>query len=168
MIQSWLGRRRVRVLVSSLPGSNGRRTAALAGESCELVNDPLPELVSRLDLALVCSGTASLELALAGVPHAVAYRTSAFNYAIARRLVKVPHIALANLILERPLVSEHVQGAADPTHLANALLRLLNTPGQRQDFYGGCTELRRRCGGAGVWGRAARAILALLDARQEA
>ncbi len=168
MIQSWLGRRRVRILVSSVPGSDGRHTAELAGEGCELVDEPMPELVERLDLALVCSGTASLEVALAGVPHALAYRTSSFNYAIARRLVNVPNIGLANLVLGRTLVSEHIQSDADPTHLANSLLRLLNTPGQRREFYRGCADLRRRCGGAGVWRRAARAILALLDERQEA
>jgi lipid-A-disaccharide synthase len=168
MIQSWLGRRRVRVLVSVVPGSDGRRTAELAGEGCELFNDPVPELVEKLDLALVCSGTASLEMALAGVPHALAYRTSSLNYAIARRLVKVPYIGLANLILERRLVSEHIQGDADPTHLANALLRLLNTPGARHEFYRGCADLRRRCGGAGVWRRAARAIVGMLDAEREA
>ncbi|RKZ14186.1 lipid-A-disaccharide synthase [bacterium] len=168
IIQSWLGRRRVRVLVSSAPGSDGRRLAALAGEGCELVDLPLPELLEQLDLALVCSGTASLETALAGVPHAIAYRTSGLNHAIAKRLVKTSHIGLANLILERTLVPEHIQDDADPAHLANALLRLLNAPGQRRDYYRGCTDLRRRCGGAGVWRRAARAILALLDERREA
>jgi lipid-A-disaccharide synthase len=161
MIQTWLGRRRVKVIVSRAPGRDGRRVDALAGEAATVSDEPLPLLCERLDLALVCSGTASLELALAGVPHALAYRTSALNYAIARRLVRVSHIGLANLILERPLVPEHVQDAADPTPLANSLLGLLNTPGARRDFLAGCEQLRRRCGPAGVWQRAARAILDL-------
>jgi len=163
MAQSWLGRRRVKFLVSRAPGSDSRRLSALAGGAFQLVEEPLPDLLSRLDVALVCSGTASLEASLAGVPHAVVYRTSAFNYAIGKRVVKVPYIGLANLILDRPLVTEHIQGDADPTLLANSLLGFLNTPGHRQEFYRGCNDLRRRCGGAGVWRRAARAIINLLD-----
>ncbi len=161
MIQSWLGRRRVKVLVSRAPGVAGRYAEALAGEGVTVTDEPLPLLCERLDLALVCSGTASLELALAGVPHALAYRTGAVNYAIARRLVKVPYIGLANLVLGRGLVTEHIQAEAAPTHLANSLLTLINTPGRREEFLGGCAELRRVCGGAGVWRRAARAILDL-------
>lgn len=167
IVQSWLGRRRVKILVSVAPGSDGRRLESLAGEGSELVQEPLVDLAERLDVALVCSGTASLEMALAGVPHVIAYRTSRFNYAIGRRVVKVPSIGLANLILERALVPEYIQNDAEPAHLANGLLRLLNTPGQRQEFYRGCGDLRRRCGGAGVWRRAARSILALLDESRE-
>ena len=167
MIQSWLGRRRVRTIISRAPGSDGGLVADLAGSGCEVTDQPLSMLFESLDVALVCSGTASLEAALAGVPHALVYRTSRFNYGIARHLVKVRYIGLANLILDRALVAEHVQNDADPAHLANTLLGLLNTPGRRRDFYRGCHDLRRRCGGAGVWRRAARAILALLDAGQE-
>ncbi len=163
MVQSWLGRRRVKMLVSRAPGADARRLVELAGDGLEVVDAPLPDLLGRLDAALVCSGTASLEASLAGVPHAVVYRTSALNYAIGRRVVKVPYIGLANLILDRALVPEHIQDDADPTHLANSLLAILNTPGRRRDFYSGCGDLRRRCGGAGVWRRAARGMLSLLD-----
>jgi len=165
MVQSWLGRRRVKTLVSRAPGVDGRRLIDLVGDGAEVTDAALPDLLGRLDLALVCSGTASLEAALAGVPHAVAYRTSALNYAIARRVVKVPYIGLANLILDRKLVQEHVQDDADPTHLANSLLSLLNMPGLRDEFHRGCGELRQRCGGGGVWRRAARSALACLDQR---
>ncbi|HOX26506.1 MAG TPA: lipid-A-disaccharide synthase [Candidatus Krumholzibacteria bacterium] len=168
MVQSWLGRRRVRLVVSRVAGPCGRLVGDLAGGSCEIADEPLARLLERLDLALVCSGTASLEVALAGVPHAIAYRTSGLNYALGRRLVSVPHIGLANLVLERSLVAEHIQDDADPAHLANSLLGLLNAPGRRHDYYRGCVDLRRRCGGAGVWRRAARAVLALLDKDRKA
>lgn len=157
VIQSWLGRRRVRLVVSKAPGRHGRRLSDLAGAEARISDEPLPLLLRRLDLALVCSGTASLEAALAGVPHVVAYRTSDLNYAVARRLVHVPYIGLSNLILERQLVPEHVQQDADPLHLAGSLLGFLNASGRRREYYRGCRELRRRCGGAGAWRRAARA-----------
>lgn len=168
MVQSWLGRRRVKFVVSRAPSSSLQRLAELAGNSFLIDDRPLPELLSELDVALVCSGTASLEASLAGVPHAVVYRTSSLNYAIGRRVVKVPYIGLANLILDRALVTEHIQEDAEPTLLANSLLSFLNTPGHRQEFYRGCCQLRRQCGGAGVWRRAARAALNLLDRRGDA
>lgn len=165
MVQSWLGRRRVRMQISRAPGTDPRRLADLAGDHLEVVDAPLPEFLRHLDAAFVCSGTASLEVALAGVPHVVVYRTSALNHAIGRRVVKVSHIGLANLILDRSLVPEHIQADADPTHLANSLLTLLNTPGRREEFYQGCDDLRLRCGEPGVWERAADAILPLLEGR---
>lgn len=165
MVQSWLGRRRVKVLVSCAPGADPSLLASLVGDGAQISDRPLPEILAQLDIALVCSGTASLEASLAGVPHALAYRTSAINYAIARRLVKVSHIGLANLIADRRMVPEHIQADAEPTHLAASLLGFLNTPGHRQTFYEDVDVLRRRCGGAGVWRRAAQAILGLLDQR---
>jgi len=167
IIQTWLGRRRVRVVVSQAPGVDLDRLAAMAGEKCEITDEPLPMLYEKVDLAMVCSGTASLEASLAGVPHAVVYRTSSFNFSLARRLVKVPYIGLANLILDRPMAPEHIQDDADPAHLAGSLLAFLNTPGRRDEFYRDCNDLRKRCGGAGVWRRTARAILNLLEHRKE-
>jgi lipid-A-disaccharide synthase len=165
MVQSWLGRRRVKTIVSRAPGVDVSLLCQLAGDDVQIDETPLVDLWERLDVAMICSGTASLEAALAGVPFALAYRTSRLNYTVARRLVHVPYIGLANLILDRPLAPEHVQDDADPIHLANSLLGFLNTPGRRQTFYRDCTGLRRRCGGAGVWRRTARAIVGLLDRR---
>ncbi len=165
MIQSWLGQRRVRVLVSAAPGSDRAQLAAIVGEMGQITDEPLPLLLERLDLALVCSGTASLEASLAGVPHAVAYQTSGFNYAIGRALVRVPYIGLSNLILDKPAVPEMIQDQAAPTHLANALLAFLNQARRRDEFYADCHRLRLLCGGAGVWRRAATALLAFLDER---
>ena len=166
MVQSWLGGRRLRVVVSRAPGVPARDLAQLAGSDLEISDAPLALLLERLDLALVCSGTASLETALAGVPHALVYRTSALNYAVARRLVKIEHIGLANLVLGRSLVPELLQDGAEPMHMANALLRFLNTPGQRLEFYRGCHDLRRALGGGGVWRRAARQALELVARRE--
>lgn len=167
IVQSWCGRRRLRVIVSKACGPQGRRLVELVNGKAKISEQPLPLLLPQLDLALVCSGTASLEAALAGVPQALVYRTSRFNHALARRLVHVPFIGLANLILDRRLVPEHIQAQADPLYLANSLLRILNLPNQRQEYYRGCKELRRRCGGAGAWKRAARVIDEMLPARQE-
>ena len=58
-------------------------------------------LLHHADAALVKSGTSTLEAALEGTPFVVAYRTHPLTYALARRLVRVPHVALANLEIGR-------------------------------------------------------------------
>ncbi len=60
--------------------------------------------------ALVASGTATLEVALRGIPLVVAYRTSSLSYALGKRIIRVPYISLVNLILDRPAVQECIQG----------------------------------------------------------
>ena len=135
-------------------------------DGCEISRKPLPELLPEIDLALVCSGTASLELALANVPHVVAYRTSALNYALARRLVKVEHIALSNLILSRPLVREFIQGEATAARLRSALLDLGTNAPERARLQAGFSELRKRFGPGEFWKRTAEDVLHFVHERR--
>lgn len=71
--------------------------------------------------ALVASGTATLEVALRGIPMVVAYKTSALSYAIGKRVIRVPYISLVNLILDRPAVAECIQSECQAEVLASAL-----------------------------------------------
>jgi len=84
-------------------------------------------LLHHATAALVKSGTTTLESALACTPMVVAYRTSPITYQIARRLVSVPHIALANLVAGERLVPEFIQNEASPENLADAVLPLLDS-----------------------------------------
>ena len=83
--------------------------------------------------ALAKSGTVTLELALAGVPMVAAYKVSAFEAFVARRMVKVPSVILANLVLGDNIVPEFLQEAATPEALADALAPLIaDTPQRRR------------------------------------
>lgn len=72
-------------------------------------------------VVLTSSGTMSLHCALAGIPGAIAYRTDPLTYWIGRRLVKVPYLGIANLLLKEPMYPEYIQGAATPSALAAEL-----------------------------------------------
>jgi lipid-A-disaccharide synthase len=74
---------------------------------------------------LIKSGTSSVEMAVAGVPHCIAYRVNPITAAIVRRLVRVPFASLVNLLAEREVVPEYIQERATPDALAEALHRLL-------------------------------------------
>ncbi|HJW32806.1 MAG TPA: lipid-A-disaccharide synthase [Holophagaceae bacterium] len=77
------------------------------------------------DAALVASGTATLETALLGTPFAIVYRLNALTYQVARHLVKLPFIGLANIVAGREVAPELVQGQAEPAAMAKTLASLL-------------------------------------------
>jgi lipid-A-disaccharide synthase len=81
-------------------------------------------------VALTKSGTSTLELALAGVPMAVAYRVNPLTAAMARRMIQVPHVAMVNLLAGRALVPELLQGNCTAETLSSTMLSLLNDPGR--------------------------------------
>ena len=83
--------------------------------------------------ALAKSGTVTLELALAGVPMVAAYKVSGFEAFVARRMVRVPSVILANLVLGDNVVPEFLQEACTPQALAGALAPLLSdTPARHR------------------------------------
>ncbi len=78
--------------------------------------------------ALTKSGTSTLELAMAGVPMAVTYRVNPVSAALARRMIKVPHVAMINLLAGRALVPELLQQDCAPERLAATVGELLKSP----------------------------------------
>ncbi len=114
--------------------------------------------------ALTKSGTSTLELAMAGVPMAVTYRVNPVSAALGRRLIKVPHVAMINLLAKRALVPELLQADCRPDMLAGTVLGLLRDPAQvaaqRAGFGHALASLRPPQGTASA--AAARAVLRVL------
>ena len=84
------------------------------------------------DAAICKSGTTTLEAAVAGCPHVVAYRTHPFTYFAAKRLVKVPHIGLVNVVGGRQVAAEFIQDDLQPDAVAAALRPLLDATDERR------------------------------------
>ena len=118
------------------------------------------------DAALTKSGTSTLELALAGVPMAVTYRVNPISAAIARRLIRVAHVAMVNLLAGREIVPELLQADCTPEKLARTARELIENAGiaaaQRAAFGAVIDSLRVAHGTPSQ--AAARAVLAVLDA----
>ena len=117
-------------------------------------------------VGLIKSGTSSLEVAVAGVPHVVGYKVNPITAEIVRKLIKVPHVSLVNLLAEREVVPELLQQDCTPARLAAALVRLLRDPAavaaQRAGF---AAVLARLTPAEGLPSEAAAsAVLAVLDA----
>jgi lipid-A-disaccharide synthase len=118
------------------------------------------DLLRAADLAVVASGTATLETAALGVPMVIVYRTGWLNYQIARRLVRVPHIGLANLISGRAGAPELIQDRANGPEIAGALARLLTDAAVREAQASAFAQLPAILGGEGSDMRAADALIA--------
>jgi lipid-A-disaccharide synthase len=134
----------------------------------EIVDAERFAAIADSHLALCASGTATLEVGLLGTPMIVCYRLSAWTYRLARLLVKLPHVSLVNLVLERSAVPEKLQHQADPEHLAAEAERLLLDPAAIATMRGHLAELRDRLGVGGASGRAARELADVLTSRAAA
>jgi lipid-A-disaccharide synthase len=159
------------LLVTRAPGlSREWFEQQLAGEDATDLRvhaGDFPEILSVCEAGVVASGTASLEAAVTGLPMVVVYRVAAVSYMIFRVLVKLPHVAMPNLVAGRRVVPELVQSECTPDRIAEELLRYLDDPDVMERVRAELREIRGQLGGPGVYDRAADQILAELNGRGE-
>jgi lipid-A-disaccharide synthase len=120
------------------------------------------DAVAAADVAIVSSGTATVETALLGTPMIVVYRVAPFTAAVARRLVRTPMFAMVNLIAGRRVVPELIQDDLTPERVAMETARLLDSPAERDRMREDLAEVRAKLGAAGAIDRAADIIAAML------
>lgn len=120
------------------------------------------EAMAAADVALVTSGTATLEAALLKRPMVITYKVAPLTALVHRAYVRVPYVGLPNILAGQFIVPEFLQEEATPENLAQAVTNLLFDPVVRQRlearFEKLAAELRRDAANA-----AAAAVLPLLD-----
>ena len=151
----------LQVLVSVAP------TVALDSKRCpfRLVHSASLSVLRAADVALCKSGTTTLEAAIADCPLIVAYRTGRINYAVARRVVKVPNIGLVNVVAGREIAREFIQDEIVPSMMADALAEILKDGPQRQEVLTGLAEVRSKLGSPGAADRVAEMASGLAGPR---
>jgi lipid-A-disaccharide synthase len=135
--------------------------------SATVLEGKATEALVAADVAVVCSGTATLQAALLARPMVVVYRVSFLTYHILKRLVKVAQIALVNLIAGHVLVPELIQSAFTAANVEAELTKLLGDPVARvrltQDF----AQVKRLLGGPGAANRVADVVLGYIADLQQ-
>lgn len=130
----------------------------------KLLDQQPRQAIQAAEVVLTASGTATLEILLLKRPMVVAYRLSAFSYWLIRgfNLVKVPHVAIANLLADEPMAPEYLQRECRPENLGPALLGFLDSPDRRREIAAAYQKIHEslRCNAAE---RAADAVLELID-----
>ncbi|HEX3552215.1 MAG TPA: lipid-A-disaccharide synthase [Thermoanaerobaculia bacterium] len=135
---------------------------ALSGLTVEIVERDRFAAVAGSHVALCASGTATLEVGLLGTPMVMVYRLAGWTYALARLLVRLPNVALVNLVLGRRVVPELIQGQANPERIAAEAARLLTDAAARSAMRKALAEVRGRLGAGGASGRAASEVAEML------
>jgi lipid-A-disaccharide synthase len=115
--------------------------------------------LSRCALALVASGTASLECALVGIPQIVVYRVHPLTYAVGRRVVKVNYLSIINVMANEAIVPEFLQDDLEASAVAQEGLELLGNPQRREMMKRRVAQVVATLGEPGASKRAAEAIL---------
>ncbi len=127
-----------------------------------LIENDTYEAVRHARAAVVCSGTATLEVALLGTPEVVVYRTSWLTYNLGKLLVRIPDIALVNVVAGHRGVPELLQHQVTSDAIVTELRPLLNDEEHRARVRRFLTGVRATLGEPGASARAARAVLATL------
>jgi lipid-A-disaccharide synthase len=134
-----------------------------AGLALPIVGEDTYNLIAAADLALVASGTATLECALLECPMVIVYRMSPVTFALAKLLVRgVRHVGMPNIVAGHQVVPELLQHAATGPAIAAAASALLEDARRRATVIEDLREVRRRLGRGGAAGRAAAIALEML------
>jgi lipid-A-disaccharide synthase len=148
----------VQFLLAAAPSLPQALFAALAGRPVRVLSGQTHRIVGSATLALVASGTATVETALLGTPMVVVYRVAPLTYFLGRPFVKVSQFAMVNLIAEKAVAPELIQGDFTPERVAQEALALLGDPARRKQMQDDLGQVRRRLGGPGASLRAAEAV----------
>ena len=123
-------------------------------------------IVRQSEVAVVNSGTASLETVLLGTPQAVGFiMGSRLTYAIAKMIVKVKYISLGNLCLNRFAFKEFVQNDCNPEALVAEVRALIEDKAYRQKMLSDYAEIRALLGGSGASAAVAADIIEQVSSR---
>ncbi len=146
-----------------LPDANEQTFIKLMGEqppaNVHFVKETDYKLRGQMDFLLACSGTATLENALLGIPMLVAYKLFWPTYAIARAIIQVKYISLVNILADKPLVKEFIQHNATVQNCANEAKKMFAHPQKLAAMHEELLKLRASLGEPGVAKRAAADIL---------
>jgi lipid-A-disaccharide synthase len=150
------------VVVSGAPGIDLEYySATLKGKPLNIVFGQTYELLQHAKVAIVNSGTATLETALIGTPQVVVYHQSLGRFAFWMKdiFIKVNYISLVNLVAEKEVVKELIAHLFTVENMAFELNKLLNDKAYRQKMVDGYTEIKKSLGDAGAAERTAKKMI---------
>ncbi len=132
------------------------------GNLLVIENDAYNALAAA-DLAVVASGTATLETAIIGTPLIIVYRASSLNWRLFKPLINTPFVGMPNLIAGREIAPELLQGDLNPQRLSSLISEMLSDASRLERMRADLAEVRDKLGEARASERAAQKILEMLN-----
>ena len=149
-------------LATSLTHEDLEPQLAASGLPVTVVPGRSHDVMLACDTIVTVSGTVTLEIALMGVPMVIIYRVSPFTYEVGRRLVKVDHMGICNIVAGERVVPELIQHDAEPARIAAEIARILTEPGYGAAMKTKLSAVREKLGSGGGSARAAHLILEMV------
>ncbi|MFZ5452914.1 MAG: lipid-A-disaccharide synthase [Thermodesulfobacteriota bacterium] len=154
-------------LASTAPGELVSESVAKSGDlGVKIIPGQSYAALAAAHLAVVASGTATVEAALAATPSIIVYRLSPFTFAVGRLLIRVEHVGMANLLATERLFPELLQHLFTPESLAREVLSLVKDQERLEVLHRGLARIKERLGGPGASRRAARVALEIMAGSQ--
>ncbi len=129
----------------------------------QVIQNRFYDVTCACDAVVTASGTATLEIALLGTPLAVIYKIAPLSYRIMSRMIKVPHIALCNIVAEERIAPELIQHDATPERIAKVAQRMLTDDAYANAMRARLATIRNRLGEGGAADNVGRLALELLQ-----
>lgn len=101
------------------------------------------DVMQVCDAIIAASGTATLEIAIMGIPLVIVYKTSWLEYLIAKMVIKIPYIGLCNILMQKKIVQELLQDDASAPKIAHETDRILNDIDYRQEMLDNLHEIKK-------------------------
>jgi lipid-A-disaccharide synthase len=128
----------------------------------EIIKGSVSEVFRKSRMLVAASGTVTLEAALHGIPTVIVYKVSPLSYWLGKRLIKVKHIGIANLIVQKELLPELIQDNASPQTIAETVIAMISDQERLSQMEKELSSIRDLLGGAGASDRVARIALNLI------
>lgn len=129
----------------------------------KLVKDLPYNVMQCCDAIITASGTATLEIALMGIPNCIVYKIATLSYLILRQLVKIEHIGLVNIVAEKYIIKEFLQFDAKPQVIADEISLILNDKEYRENMIKELKGVRNKLGKSGGIDNMAELIIEMLE-----
>jgi len=126
-----------------------------------IVRERIHDLIRACDAVISVSGTVTLEIALVGTPLVIIYKLSPLTFQLAKRLVKVEHIGLCNIVAGERVAEELIQDDASPENIAERIQHILSDLHYADQLKTGLSVVQERLGGGGADHRMAGLVLQL-------
>lgn len=151
-------------LASTLQDADLAPYLATANLPLTITRERIHDLIRACDAVISVSGTVTLEVALVGTPLVIIYRLAPLTYQLAKRLVKVEHIGLCNIVAGRTVARELIQDDASPEQINLEIVKILTNQAYAAELRQGLALVRERLGGGGTDQKMAALALSMVQA----
>ncbi|HVO65851.1 MAG TPA: lipid-A-disaccharide synthase [Syntrophales bacterium] len=132
----------------------------------KVIRDEVYDIIACTDIAMVASGTATLETALMETPMVIIYKVSAPSYYVGKMVINIDHIGLVNIIAGKTVVPELIQDDANPEKIAATVMDIISDNKRMTDIKTELSKIRDMLGSPGAAERTARLAYEMINTKQ--